>query len=123
MLSRIRSAGTFVVLSMAASAAPAQTFCSPVFHVPLPQAPDARGPGFYAACPNGGLYGPNYCLRPPTEPFQGPMFLVGQNQNMGQGNMGSFPSHPYVRGPRDFFMWRENMEDQMRREQRPVLIP
>lgn len=34
-----------------------------------------------------------------------------------------FPTHPYVRGPRDFFMWRENMEERAAREARPLLVP
>ncbi|MFO0968943.1 MAG: hypothetical protein U0793_25605 [Gemmataceae bacterium] len=34
-----------------------------------------------------------------------------------------FPSHPNVRSPRDFFMWRETMEDRAERELRPRLIP
>lgn len=29
------------------------------------------------------------------------------------------PSHPYARSPRDFFMWRENMEDRLQRR-RPI---
>lgn len=35
----------------------------------------------------------------------------------------AFPYHPYVRSPRDFFMWRENMEDQVMRQTRPALVP
>jgi hypothetical protein len=33
-----------------------------------------------------------------------------------------FPYHPFVRGPRDFFMFRENMEEQAR-AMRPNLVP
>ena len=118
MNASIRCAGALLGIALAASIASAQTYCSPVFHVPLRPAPDACGPGYYAANANGMVYGPNYWVRPPWEPFNGPMF------NVGQGNISpTFPSHPYVRSPRDFFMWRDNMEDQMRREQRPVLIP
>jgi hypothetical protein len=40
-----------------------------------------------------------------------------------QGGTIVFPTHPYVRSPRDFFMWRENMEDRMARDFRPNLIP
>jgi hypothetical protein len=61
------------------------------------QAPDALGPGYmcynYCGCP----YGPNYCLRPPWPPFQG--MILPPNPNGPQ-----FPTHPYARGPRDFFM-------------------
>jgi len=78
-------------------------------------AADACGPGFYAVCPNGVIYGPNYCLRPPGVPYYPTPVLVQP--------IPTFPSHPYVRSPRDFFMWRENMEDQTRRNQRPALVP
>jgi hypothetical protein len=35
----------------------------------------------------------------------------------------TFPTHRYVRSPRDFFMWSEALEDQTRRERRPGLVP
>jgi hypothetical protein len=35
----------------------------------------------------------------------------------------AFPSHPYMRAPRDFFMWRENMEDMRGRDVRPFQVP
>jgi len=60
-------------------------------------APDACGPGFicsnYCGCP----YGPNYCLRPPWQPFNG----IRPNLN---NNGPMFGTHPYARSPRDFFM-------------------
>ena len=103
--------------ALAAALASADTYYSPVFRAPLPLAPDACGPGFYTAGPCGMVYGPNYWLRPPGEPFNGPAFPFGQKSGP------SYPTHPYVRGPRDFFMWRENMEDQMRPDLRPALVP
>jgi hypothetical protein len=136
---------------LTASITSAWTYCSPVLHVPLPAAPDACGPGFYTVCPNGTAFGPNYWLRPPCDPFNGHFKTVTMNagQKMMADKLGipfnpaynphltapygspaplgatpsAFPTHPYVRGPRDFFMWRENMEDQMRRDQRPSLVP
>lgn len=95
-----------------------------------PQAPDACGPGFYSTGPCGMVYGPGYCLRPCYPPFQG--FLLGPKAGMsagamapnaagmGPGGMGCmpngpcnplgspvFPSHPWCRSPRDFFMYYE----------------
>jgi hypothetical protein len=70
-----------------------------------PQAPDACGPGFYCTNPYGAVYGPNYYVRPPFEPFNGfrpsPSSLQQQQQ---QGGDCSFPVHPFARSPRDFFM-------------------
>jgi hypothetical protein len=34
-----------------------------------------------------------------------------------------YPTHPFVRGPRDFFMWSESMEEQEGRNSRPALVP
>src|ERR1700676_2458233 len=61
------------VLLLAITAAPvayAITNFSPVFKRPLPIAPDACGEGFYTTGPDGTVYGPNYCVRPPFEPTQ-----------------------------------------------------
>jgi hypothetical protein len=82
-----------------------------------PQAPDACGPGRYAANCCGQWYGPNYCLRPCYPPFNGllpapPRPTCNGNGN-GNGNGGDgpgfggipvFPTHPFARSPRDFFM-------------------
>jgi hypothetical protein len=34
-----------------------------------------------------------------------------------------YPSYPYVRAPRDFFMWSETYEDEVERLRLPALIP
>ena len=86
-----------LLAAMAASLAPAQTYCSPVFCQPLPQGPDACGPGFFSSYPSGLIYGPNYNVRPPNAPFQPvPQFSGGQGPR--------FPAHLFARSPRDFFM-------------------
>jgi hypothetical protein len=36
---------------------------------------------------------------------------------------GAFPTHPFIRSPRDFFMWGENMEDEARMRNRPFPVP
>jgi hypothetical protein len=110
----IRCTAALLASLTVCSLAGADPYYSPVFHTPLPPAPDTCGPGFYAACPNGMIYGPNYWLRPSWAPYNGPA------ASMPQAN---FPFHPYVRGPRDFFMWQENMQDQLHRNQRPALLP
>jgi len=66
------------------------------------QAPDATGPGFISYNYYGAPYGPNYYVRPPWPPFNG-LLPVPQNQANGGGPM--FPTHPYARGPRDYFMY------------------
>jgi hypothetical protein len=94
-----------------------------------PQAPDACGPGFYAPNCCGQWYGPNYCLRPCYPPFNGllpspPRPGNGDGTGNGNGNCApggpgcaapggpgcatpgipAFPTHPFARSPRDFFM-------------------
>jgi hypothetical protein len=89
-------AATLAVV-LAGSAAKAQSF-GPC----IPQAPDACGPGFYAPNIYGAYYGPNYYLRPPYSPFNG----VAAPSGWPGARTGSpvFPTHPYARSPRDFFM-------------------
>jgi hypothetical protein len=65
-----------------------------------PQAPNTLGPGFYAANQCGALYGPNYCVRPPFPPFNG----ARPNLQRSPQAQPSFPTHPFARSPRDFFM-------------------
>jgi hypothetical protein len=96
---------------------PAHVGCHPPYC-----APDACGPGYYCQHPCGAVYGPNYCLRPPWEPFNGFTPCLGKpGPQVGQGLPGPpvylgprpapglpssplFPTHPYARSPRDYFM-------------------
>jgi hypothetical protein len=85
----------------AATASPALANPGPACGVP--QAPDACGPGFYVTDCYGCVHGPYYCLRPCFPPFNG--LLPGPAPRAGAGGgIPIFPSHPYARGPRDFFM-------------------
>jgi hypothetical protein len=101
------------------------------------QAPDMCGPGFYAPNGCGCLRGPNYCVRPPFEPFNGMFPLPQRPPTCPPGAAGAptpsgvvcppyyapyappcyippgcpppnataiFPTHPFARSPRDFFM-------------------
>lgn len=83
-------------------------------------------PGYPGMMPPPGLpvpgYGPNlpapgYDPRPVALPAYGmPPPAQGQSPT-------AYPVHPYARSPRDFFMWREEMEDRQQRERRPGLVP
>jgi hypothetical protein len=95
-------------------------------------APDACGPGFYTWCPDGSYLGPNYYLRPPWEPFNGILPQRGHGGAPiapklgglgGQKPMVIFPTHPYARSPRDFFMWGEAQEELHTRERPPGFLP
>jgi hypothetical protein len=55
----------------------------------------------------GPMQGPRMEMMPPPPPTFG----------------GPFPSHPFIRSPRDFFMWGETMEDERARGNRPSLVP
>lgn len=73
----------------------------------VPKAPDMTGQGFYYTNSYGITYGPNYCVTPPFPPFNGliPIPCFGQMNNKPSAYPGmSFPSHPFNRSPRDFFM-------------------
>lgn len=89
----------------------------PYFVYYIPKAPDMMGPGFYYTNCYGTTYGPNYYVVPPFAPVNGPLPVpsfcngvgcMGQAGGMGQNSKAfpgmSFPSHPFARSPRDYFM-------------------
>ncbi|MFN4258739.1 MAG: hypothetical protein ACK4RK_05545 [Gemmataceae bacterium] len=66
------------------------------------QVPNTFGPGTFCSSPQGMRYGPNYNLVPPFPPFNG---LLPVPAPPRQGCVPKvFPTHPYARSPRDFFM-------------------
>lgn len=80
---------------------------APFFVYYIPKAPDMTGPGFYYTNCYGVTYGPNYCVTPPFPPCNGPLppFSAGGMCQKPKGFPGmSFPTHPYVRSSRDYFM-------------------
>jgi hypothetical protein len=87
---------TVLVASVMVSVASANPY-QPVN--PPPTAPDMSGPGLYYPNYCGTYSGPYYWVQPPWQPYQGP---VGSSPCLGQ-QLG-FPTHPYARGPRDYFM-------------------
>jgi hypothetical protein len=95
--------GVLLLLGAAGTAAHAQSWG---WNAPF--VPDACGPGSYCRGPCGAVYGPNYCVRPPFEPFNGfvPPVCHGCNNGAYGGPPASpvFPTHPYARSPRDYFM-------------------
>jgi hypothetical protein len=106
------SFGAALVAVLAVSTADAQNFGRCV-----PQAPDCYGPSYYAPNWYGLYYGPNYDLYPGYSPYNGPVGFPSFNARGGFGGFGgagaggagaapplSFPTHPFARSPRDFFM-------------------
>jgi hypothetical protein len=98
--------GAVLAAALAAPAASAQCY------VPyIPKAPDMCGPGMYGPNWAGLLYGPNYCVYPPFPPYQGELLGPcgggpgGPGGPCGPGGPVTFPSHPFARGPRDYFMY------------------
>ncbi|HXG10627.1 MAG TPA: hypothetical protein VNK04_12770 [Gemmataceae bacterium] len=79
------------------------------YYFPVPRvAPDACGPGWYNSHPCGMIYGPNYWLTPAGLPFNG--LLPAPPYGGGQASA-AFPTHPYARSPRDYFMIYDNWYD------------
>lgn len=90
--------GLVAVLVLGATATVVQA--DPPYYYPcIRQAPDACGPGYFCTNYCGCVYGPNYCVRPPWEPFNGFRPCLQQQQQAP-----SITVNPFVRSPRDFFM-------------------
>jgi len=141
----IKWGGGLVACLVFTSVSFGQIYCTPVTRTPILPAPDATGPGFYFVDACGVVWGPNHCVYPPFPPFQGmlpgptgkclqasqcgvppwsPAFPMPQPpapSAPGHQATGIYPSHPYIRGPRDYYMWNEVMEDN-RRGGRPNLV-
>jgi hypothetical protein len=79
------------VLVLLASLLSLSLLASPVSaqrcYIMPPPAPDMCGPGFYCTNQCGMVYGPNYCVRPCFQPFQG--MMIGPPNKGGQG-MGAY---------------------------------
>lgn len=54
-------------------------------------------------------------------PLQAPRMELAPPPQQKPGN--AFPMHPFTRSPRDFFMWGESIEDEMRMRTRPFPVP
>jgi hypothetical protein len=145
-LSRASALGALLLFGSVCAANP--PWGNPLTGQPYPTAPDACGPGFYVVGPYGMVYGPNYYLVPPwapvgtciptaygqckpgvAQPSQPlPAFSPATGKiefpNPGPAQQKQvYPTHPFVRSPRDFFMWNESIEEQESRSARPGLVP
>lgn len=92
--------------------------------MPVWNYPQYCGP--YGACgpygqPEGGVRTP--FLTPDQIPHHGRRGHGGHGGGNGPPSLDSVPMHQYVRSPRDFFMFYENLEAERSRELRPQLIP
>jgi hypothetical protein len=95
--------------------------------------PDMSGPGMYFVTPGGLVTGPHYYVIPawcpetgyrPGPPACKPVTGAPPPPMSGAlPTVNSFPSHPYVRSPRDYFMFYENLEVERSRELRPITVP
>src|SRR5437868_5905960 len=103
MKATILSVAAVILSGVAGSQAQAQYFN---YAPPRPQAPDMCGPGSYCVNPYGMAYGPNYNVMPWFQPYNGERPRCGNGGGGGGPALGpaGFPTHPYARGPRDFFM-------------------
>jgi hypothetical protein len=73
--------------------------------------------------PHAGPYAGPYPFPSPGPLFPPHTAAPQYGHPPSQHGVTVFPTHPHVRSPRDFFMWRENMEDRINRDIRPALIP
>jgi hypothetical protein len=89
--------GALLSATLLVSTASAQ---APSCYLPIPRAPDACGRGSYCVNACGQVYGPNYNVYPPFPPFQGMVFAP----SCPAGNSPLFPTWPFARSPRDYFM-------------------
>ena len=105
--------GSMLAVALASADASAQYICPPPPPYLVQFAPDMCGPGFY--CTNGCTwYGPSYNVYPPFPPYGGAVPPMGNLQSL---------YNPYVRSPRDYFMWTEAQKSRSTREARPPFIP
>jgi hypothetical protein len=102
--------GVLITLALSASSARAQFFPNPCCVPYVPTAPDACGPGYYAANCYGQVVGPNYNLYPNFGPWNGALFPPSQ-ASPGCGGQAGFPTHPFARSPRDFYMYYEREQE------------
>jgi hypothetical protein len=128
-------------IAQAQNMAPVQPFM-PIPGFGFPGAPTPPvGPGMNMGGPNGfQTFGPMeqserfnqlsplsplQTMQPPMpamQPMQLPRmdYIPPPPQKVG-GN--AYPTQPFVRSPRDFFMWGENIEDEERMRRRPFPVP
>jgi hypothetical protein len=96
-----------------------QPFCGMMPPDKAKQLNDLQGRGIYHQGPPPG-YNPN---RNAYTPYGVPLPNPGYAPPLPGQQPAGFPSHPFARSPRDFFMWGDVMQDRLARAQRPALVP
>src|SRR5262249_49514690 len=75
---------------------------------------------------------PQFVMGPHGVPMPAPSYAPGAEPRLpnvgyepppGKPQQPVFVSHPYVRSPRDFFMWGEMLEEQRALQRRPPVVP
>lgn len=74
----------------------AYPYAMPYRPYPARVAPDMCGPGWWGVNQCGAPFGPNHCVYPPFPPYNGERPPIGKSP--------AFMTHPFARGPRDYFM-------------------
>jgi hypothetical protein len=90
--------------------------------VPLPGPVPSPAPAF-APPPAFNLPSPGYAGFPGYAPRPVALPSPGYEPPRAPPQQQMFPTNPFVRSPRDFFMWGEAYEDNLVRSQRPSLVP
>ena len=106
-------------------------------YYPYPQQPrtnpDMMAPGGYGFNPQGAYAGPSCYVAQPYCPYVPNPYMAqagrdarghghgNGHQNQAQGK--SYLSQPFVRSPRDFFMFHENLDAERSRDLRPQIVP
>jgi hypothetical protein len=108
-----------------------QTPPTPMMPIP-PGGPMAPMP-YYGPMPNNGFnqftpmpqMTPMQPMGPPMSPMSPLQLPRMEGKAPPQIKVGgnAYPTHPFVRSPRDFFMWGENMLDEERARRRPFPVP
>ncbi len=103
---------------------------APALMRPLGHAPDLNSCGYYWVNSYGQVMGPYYYVRPSFGPETGvvgsfviPQKVQAKHQQTQMQMQNQFPTHPYMRSPRDFFMHREMLEENRLRDVRPYQVP
>jgi hypothetical protein len=90
----------------------------PPFQGILPGQQRPSGPAYGTAAPM-----PMPMMGHPGMMGQPPYWAPGGPAGFGQAGIPSFPTHPFARSPRDFFMFNEAQAERHTRERRLSLLP
>jgi hypothetical protein len=102
MKATITGLAALLALAVFAPASHAQYYppSYPRYYAPIPRAPDLCNPCNYYSPYTGA----NFNVYPPFQPFNGAVFPPSNGNGNGMGATQLFPTHPFARSPRDYFM-------------------